>query len=155
MKAGKTLKSVIATCAIFALPMSAIAGGGHIWAKKQEQVNLDQTMTPNSAVEKYTRNWVQFDFNGDRQISATEIQDYLDGKIALNGFDSAQLPVGLEDTASKALSSTDMGMHYAHGPGKDNADSPDAATQDVMARQRGQNFSGRSTSTSPMNRIIA
>ena len=103
--------------------MSAIAGGGHIWAKKQEQVNLDQTMTSNSAVEKYTRNWVQFDFNGDRQISAAEIQDYLDGKIALNGFDSAQLPVGLaglEDTAPKALSSTDMGMHYAHGPGKDN-----------------------------------
>lgn len=124
MNAGKTLKSVIATCPILALPISAIAGRGHVRPKKQKQVNLDQPATRNSAVEKNTRNWAQFDFNGDRQISATEIQGYLDGQIALNEFNSAQLPVGLaglEIPAPKTLSSTDLGMHYAHGPGKDNS----------------------------------
>jgi hypothetical protein len=124
MKAGKTMKSVIATCAIFALPLSAFAGGGHIWAKKQQQVNLEQNLTPDSAVEKNTRYWARYDFNGDGQISATEMQHYLNDKFGLNGFDSAELPVGLaglaDDKESKPLSSADLGMYYSHGAGKDN-----------------------------------
>jgi hypothetical protein len=147
MKAGKTMKSVFATCAILALPLSAFAGGGHIWAKKQQHVNLEQNMTLNSAVEKNIRYWARYDFNSDGRISATEMQHYLNDKFGLNGFDTAELPVGLaglaDDKGSKPLSSADLGMHYAHGPGKDNPSTkvfiPGVAYTEVMPKEASNN----------------
>jgi hypothetical protein len=147
MKAGKTMKSVIATCAIFALPLSAFAGGGHVWVQKQQQANLEQTPAPDSAIEKNTRGWAQYDINSDGHLSATEMQNYLNDRFGLNGFDSTELPVGLaglaDDKGSNPLSSTELGMHYAHGSGKENPSSkvfiPGVAYTEVMPKEASNN----------------
>ncbi|MEQ1880304.1 MAG: hypothetical protein ABL878_04960 [Burkholderiales bacterium] len=148
MNARTTLKTVLVACAVFSLPMSAMAGAGHIWSKKQIQAagEPSESLAPNSAVEEITRNWAQIDFDRNNQISATEIQDYLNGKTAVNNFDTTQLPTGLtglDDQGPQTLSSTDVGMHYAHGEGKDNPSAkvyiPGASYTEVIAKEKSNN----------------
>ena len=145
MSTRTTLKTLVAGFAILALPMSVMAGAGHIWSA-QEKNKQERSMSPNSAVEQNTRNWAQLDFDGDKRISATEIQEYLSGKAAATGFDHSELPVGLSglgDQGPRTLSSTELGMHFAHGPGKDDASGkvfiPGATYTEVVPKETSNN----------------
>lgn len=108
MNTKLNITKVVGICLISGLPIAAIAGGGQAWTQ--------QTMGSQHAPHT-VRDWAAIDLDRDNLITPQEMSSYLESVRA------GKVPAQAESTSERIfspLSSTDLGMHFSHGTGKDN-----------------------------------
>ncbi|MFN0317714.1 MAG: hypothetical protein ACKVQA_22035 [Burkholderiales bacterium] len=107
------VKSIIGVIALSSLSLSVVAGGSQAWKQTQEA-------QPNSALEQNVRDWAAIDVDKDNLISPAEMTAFLKGHTAnkaISGHEQASEAGSV--SGDRTLSSTELGMHFTHGPGKD------------------------------------
>jgi hypothetical protein len=128
------VKSIIGVVALSSLSLGAVAGGGQACKQAVEA-------KPGSALEQNVRNWAAIDADKDNLISPAEMTAFLKGHTAnqaISGQEQASEAGSVN--GGRTLSSTELGMYFSHGPGKDSKSTkvfvPDAS---YTAHEEGSN----------------